>query len=174
MVYYAEGPLVIRDLQPGDGEKLAAGEMAQGWQDTREKYNARLRDQAAGKAVAMAALLDGEPVGYINVYPDASWGPFGGQGLPEIVDFGVLEKFRRRGIGGKLMDAAEKVAARYGDTVYLGVGLHSGYGAAQRMYVKRGYVPDGSGAWYGETVCPAYADCRNDDDLVLYLSKKLR
>ena len=23
MVYYAEGPLVIRDLQPGDGEKLA-------------------------------------------------------------------------------------------------------------------------------------------------------
>ena len=56
MVYYAEGPLVIRDLQPGDGEKLAAGEMAQGWQDTREKYNARLRDQAAGKAVAMAAV----------------------------------------------------------------------------------------------------------------------
>ena len=55
MVYYAEGPLVIRDLQPGDGEKLAAEEMAQGWQDTREKYNARLRDQAAGKAVAMAA-----------------------------------------------------------------------------------------------------------------------
>ena len=149
MVYYAEGPLVIRDLQPGDGEKQAAGEMAQGWQDTREKYNARLRDQAAGKAVAMAALLDGEPVGYINVYPDAPWGPFGGQGLPEIVDFGVLEKCRRRGIGGKLMDAAEKVAARYGDTVYLGVGLHSGYGAAQRMYVKRGYVPDGSGAWYG-------------------------
>ena len=157
MVYYAEGPLVIRDLQPGDGEKLAAEEVSQGWQDTREKYDARLRDQAAGKAVAMAPR-----------------GPFGGQGLPEIVDFGVLEKCRRKGIGGKLMDAAEKAAARYGDTVYLGVGLHSGYGAAQRMYVKRGYVPDGSGVWYGETVCPAYADCRNDDGLVLYLSKRLR
>ena len=33
------------------------------------------------------------------------------------------------------------------DVIYLGVGLHSGYGSAQRMYVKRGYIPDGSGVW---------------------------
>ena len=45
------------------------------------------------------------------------------------------------------MDAAEPVAARYADTVYLGVALHSGYGAAQRMYIHRGYVLDGSGVW---------------------------
>ena len=69
------------------------------------------------------------------------------------------------------MDAAEKVAAQYSDMVYLGVGLHEGYGSAQRMYVKRGYIPDGTGVWYGEKVCPQYADCCNDDDLVLYFSK---
>jgi len=33
----------------------------------------------------------------------------------------------------------EELAAETSDTVCLGVGLHSGYGAAQRMY-----VPDGS------------------------------
>lgn len=71
------------------------------------------------------------------------------------------------------MDAAEKIASEYADTVYLGVGLHSGYGSAQRMYVKRGYLPDGSGVWYRDSVCPPYGECRNDDDLVLYLSKKL-
>ncbi len=71
------------------------------------------------------------------------------------------------------MDAAEETAAGYGDSVYLAVGLHSGYGSAQRMYVKRGYVPDGSGVWYGEAVCPAYGPCRNDDDLVLYFLKRL-
>lgn len=43
---------------------------------------------------------------------------------------------------------------------------------AQRMYVKRGHIPDGKGVWYGESVCKPYAPCRNDDDLVLYLSKK--
>ena len=42
------------------------------------------------------------------------------------------------------------------------------------MYIKRGYVPDGSGVWYRDQVCPPHGDCRNDDDLVLYLSKKLR
>jgi len=30
------------------------------------------------------------------------------------------------------------MAAETSDTVCLGVGLHSGYGAAQRMYVLRG------------------------------------
>lgn len=70
------------------------------------------------------------------------------------------------------MDAAEKIAAEYADVVYLGVGLHGGYGSAQRMYVKRGYIPDGTGVWYGEKVCPQYAECCNDDDLVLYFSKK--
>ena len=49
-----------------------------------------------------------------------------------------------RGVGSALMDAVEALAAVTSDTVCLGVGLHSGYGAAQRMYVLRGYVPDGS------------------------------
>lgn len=70
------------------------------------------------------------------------------------------------------MDTAEKIAG-YGDTVCLGVGLHQGYGSAQRMYVKRGYLPDGSGVWYQGKICEPYGACRNDDDLVLYLSKKL-
>lgn len=70
------------------------------------------------------------------------------------------------------MDAAEKIAAEYADTVYLGVGLHSGYGSAQRMYVKRGYVPDGTGVWYKDVVCEPYGGCCNDDDLVLYMAKK--
>ena len=58
--------------------------------------------------------------------------------------------------------------------VYLVNFLHNGYGSAQRMYVKRGYIPDGTGVWYRGSVCPQYTDCCNDDDLVLYLSKKLR
>lgn len=51
--------------------------------------------------------------------------------------------------------------------------MHSGYGSAQRMYVKRGYIPDGSGVWYNDAVCGQHADCCNDDNLILYLSKQL-
>ena len=54
------------------------------------------------------------------------------------------------------------------------VGLHHGYGAAQRLYIKSGFIPDGSGVWYNNQLLAAYAPCENNDGLVLYLSKKVK
>lgn len=174
MVYYNKNGIVIRDMRQSDAQLITNEEIAQGWDASVEKYEMRLKHQAEGRSVALVAEYEGRIAGYINVYPNSQWGAFAGQGYPEIMDFGVLAKYRRKGIGGKLMDIAEQIASEYSGIVYLGVGLHSGYGSAQRMYVKRGYVPDGSGVWYKDKVCGQYADCCNDDDLVLYLSKKLR
>ena len=159
MIYYDDGIILIRTLVPDDAQILAEEEQFQGDHVTREKYDMRLQDQAEGKAVALAAEYQGQTAGYISIYPDS--------------DFGVLKKYRNHGIGSLLMDTAEQIAAGFADTVYLGVGLHSGYGSAQRMYIKRGYIPDGSGVWYGDHICEPYTDCCNDDDLILYLSKKL-
>ena len=72
------------------------------------------------------------------------------------------------------MDVAEQVAGQYADTVWLGVGLHNGYGSAQRMYCKRGYIPDGTGVWYQGKPCEQYeTGIANDDDRILFLSKQL-
>ena len=174
MVYYRDHAFSIRDLRPDDVCPIVERETAQGWQPHMEKYEMRLRHQKEGKSVSLVAAYDGAVMGYINVYPDSTWGAFANQGYPEIVDFGVLEKYRRNGVGSKLMDIAEEIASGYARMVYLGVGMHSGYGSAQRMYIKRGYIPDGTGVWYGEKICEPYADCRNDADLVLYLFKFLR
>lgn len=174
MIYYSEQDILIRNIEEADAQIITDEEIAQGWDATIDKYLMRLKDQAEGRSISLVAEYKGKVAGYINVYPDSKWGAFAHQGLPEIVDFGVLEKYRKQGIGGKLMDVAEEIAGKYADVVYLGVGLHHGYGSAQRMYVKRGYIPDGSGVWYKDTVCEQYADCCNDDDLVLYLSKILR
>lgn len=173
MKYFDNGEILIRDLERDDIDIFVAEENKQvGWDSTPEKLLNRLKDVSEGKAVTLCAEYNGQPAGYVSVYPDSIWGAFGGMGCPEIVDFAVLEKFRRHGIGTKLMDTAEEIAKKYSDTVYLGVGLHSGYGSAQRMYVKRGYIPDGSGVWFNDKVCAPHADCKNNDDLVLYLSKK--
>lgn len=172
-VYYIDDLIKIRDMEQSDAEIITKEEVAQGWDQTVDKYFRRLRDQEAGIAISLVAEYNGFVAGYINVYPDSKWGAFANQRLPEIIDIGVLEKFRHLGIGNKLMDVAEMIAAQFSDTVYLGVGLHQGYGSAQRMYVKRGYIPDGSGVWYRNSICPPYSDCNNDDDLVLYLSKDL-
>ncbi len=170
-VYYRDDEITIRGMIPSDAREIAEEEVRQGWNSTPDKYEMRLRDQAAGRCVALAAEYLGHVAGYINVYRSARSGPFAGKGYPVIVDFGVLEKYRRRGVGTRLMDVAEEIAARYADTVCIGVGLHSGYGSAQRMYVKRGYVPDGSGVWYGDKPCAPYSACVNDDELVLYMSR---
>lgn len=173
MVYYEDGEILVRDMVQGDAQIITCEEIAQGWNQTIENYEMRQQHQASGRSVALVAEYKGNVAGYVNVYQDSGNGPFANQGYPEIVDFGVLEKYRNNGIGSMLMDIAEQIASDYSDTVYLGVGLHSGYGSAQRMYVKRGYIPDGSGVWYHDKVCPQYEDCCNDDSLILYLSKAL-
>lgn len=170
MIYYRDETCVIRTLERGDVEEIVREEHAQGWDASDEKYLTRIRNQEEGRCVSLVAEYAGSVAGYVNLYFHALAGPF--LDYPEIVDFGVLEKYRRHGIGTRLMDEAEKIGFQSSDVVCIGVGLHSGYGSAQRMYVKRGYIPDGSGVWYQNQVCEPYGDCCNDDDLVLYLSKR--
>lgn len=173
MEYYRDENLVIAPIAPPDCKALSDGFMAQGWHKPQSQYETYLQEQEQGIRQVMVAHWQGEAAGYLTLLPQAQAGPFAGKGWPEIVDFNVLEKFQRRGIGSRLMRCAEEEAARVSRTVCLGVGLHSGYGSAQRMYVKRGYVFDGTGVWYQDKLLGQYEPCVNDDDLVLYLTKYL-
>ena len=134
-----------------------------------------MQERAEGKCAALTAEYQGKQAGYVYLFLVTEEGPFAGKGWPIIVDFNVLKKYQRKGIGGRLMDAAEQIAGQYADTVCLGVVLCEAYGSAQRMYVKRGYIPDGSGVWYQDRQCVQYETvCTVDDDLVLFLYKKLQ
>ena len=172
MIYYNTNDIIIRDMVDTDPQIITHEEHLQGWTHQREeKYRQRLQDVASGKCIALVAEYKGEVAGYLNVYPNSQGGAFGGKGLPELIDFGVLQKFRRHGIGNILMQTAEDIAKKYANTVYLGVGLHKDYGAAQRIYVKRGYIPDGSGLWWRGKQLEPYAEMKNDDEAAIYMSK---
>ena len=173
-IYYQDKNLIIRPLQEEDCGVFAEGFAAQGWNKPLCQFQKYLEEQKAGSRKVVAAQWQGEAAGYATLLPGAEAGPFVGKGWPEITDFNVLRKFQRRGIGNRILDTAEQLAARTSGQVVLGVGLHSGYGSAQRLYVKRGYVPDGSGVWYEDGPLGQYESCNNDDNLVLYLSKKLQ
>lgn len=160
----------IRSMKPDDVHLLAASFCSQGWADREETLLHYLADQKAGTRYVYVAELSGLPVGYVTLLPLAKTGPFAGK-HPEISDFNVLQLWQKQGIGSALMDAAEAQAKKLSPTVTLGVGLHSGYGSAQRMYIKRGYIPDGTGVWYGEHRAVPYTSMENDDDLILYLQK---
>ncbi|WP_228477422.1 hypothetical protein [Streptococcus suis] len=52
--------------------------------------------------------------------------------------------------------------------------MNANYGKAQRLYVKHGFIPDGSGVWYRGCSLPVGAKAYNDDELALYFTKNYR
>lgn len=174
MIHYQDDTLIIRDMLPTDGPRLCAAYVAQGWHDDEDGYRLRLADHIAGRCIALIAEAEGAPVGNLYLYREAEGGPFRGRGVPIVVDLSVLQKYQGRGIATRLMDTAEALARRWAGEICLGVGLSREYGRAQRIYTRRGYVPDGSGVWYRDEQCVQYETvCTVDDDLVIFLSKDL-
>jgi len=171
MIYYCDDVLTIRAMRPEDGDVFYDTYESYGWHPQRETYAQYYDEQKRGERMVFVAEYEGEVAGICTLVLHPQEGPWAGKDYPEIVDFSVFFHLHNRGIGSKLLDIVEQEAFRIADMVYLAVGVHSGYGTAQRMYVKRGYIPDGSGVWYRGENLAQYAPCCNDDDLLLFLSK---
>lgn len=161
----------IRNMIKSDIESLSHGFMNQGWPGREEILARYFLEQESGEREVLVTEIDGAVAGYVTILPSAKHGPFA-EVYPELSDFNVFEPFQNQGIGNLLLEEAEKRVKLISDKVTLGVGLHSGYGPAQRLYMKRGYIPDGTGVWYQNQPLEMNATIQNNDDLVLYLSKK--
>ncbi|WP_061586667.1 GNAT family N-acetyltransferase [Streptococcus oralis] len=162
----------IRKMQESDIKELSRGFISQGWPSREEILTRYFKEQESGEREVLIADLTSAVAGYITILPDAKQGPFAGM-APELSDFNVFEPFQNQGIGNLLMEEAENRVKLFSDKVTLGVGLHSGYGPAQRLYIKRGYIPDGTGVWYQNHQPAMNAVCEDIGELVLYLSKNL-
>ncbi|TYP71986.1 GNAT family N-acetyltransferase [Paenibacillus methanolicus] len=125
----------------------------------------------AGDRITLLAFYQGAFAGSLHLLHRSHYPYFAQNGIPEINDFNVIPALRKHGIGTALMDEAEKIALGQHSIVGIGVGLYRDYGSAQRMYAKRGYVPDGRGVMvHNQPVVPGSSVCV-DDDLVLYFTK---
>ena len=132
----------------------------------------QLENQEKNECIALLALYNGAAAGYVFLYYRCRWGGMAGCNIPGIVDLIVFEKYRRKKIATILLDIAEDIAKQHSNKIYLDVCLNSDYGAAQRLYIKRGYIPDGKGVYYKEKICETDAVCRNNDELTLCLVKE--
>jgi GNAT superfamily N-acetyltransferase len=120
------------------------------------------------------AFVEDEFAGYLTICWESSYQPFYVRSIPEIVDFNVLPKFRRMGIGTQLMDRAENEIAKVSSIAGIGVGMTADYGAAQKLYARRGYIPDGLGMHWRDHHVQYHEDIVVDNDLALYLTKELK
>ncbi len=172
MIFYQDSSLSIRSLDESDIPELVQSFLDQQWHKPASLFEKYYLEQYTKSHHALVARYDGRVAGYTTYLPKAYVGPFAGK-LPEVVDLNVLKKYQHKGIGNRFLDVCENMARTGARGISLAVGLHAGYGPAQRIYAKRGYIPDGSGIWYRDVPLAPYAACINDDDLVLYLSKEL-
>ena len=120
------------------------------------------------------AELDGALAGYVTVEWESKYQPFSTGGIPEIVDLNVLPRLRRKGIGTALLSAVEAKIGKRSDVAGIGVGMTPDYGPAQRLYPKRGYVPDGRGLTQNRQAVKFRQPIVVDDSTVLWFTKDLK
>ncbi len=142
----------IRLLEESDPPSIAAAFKIMGWNKARDQYRRYLHEQVAETRTCFVAIVDGQFAGYVTVNWRPAYAGFAYLNIPEIQDLNVLTTYRRKGVASRLLDRAEGEAARRSGVVGIGVGLHPGYNAAQRLYVKRGYIPDARGITYPKSL----------------------
>lgn len=133
-----------------------------------------LVEQKNAKRTIFIAEEGDKAVGYAQLVWSPNYLPFKRLDIPEIQDLNIVSAFRQRGFGGLLVDHCEKAARAAGKTdIGISVGLYPRYGAAQRLYIKKGYLPDGAGISYDERPVTAGEMRPVDDLLTLKLVKEL-
>jgi len=165
---------LIRLLESDDIPQFASAFQGLGWDKPASQYERYLMEQALEIRNVYVAFIEERFAGYLTICWTSSYEPFRNEKIPEIVDFNVLPQFRRQGIGTQLMDKAEGEIAKVLPIAGIGVGMTPDYGAAQRLYGLRGYVPDGHGLWYRGHYLQHGEEITVDDNLALYLTKELK
>jgi RimJ/RimL family protein N-acetyltransferase len=143
-------------------------------QASREKWQRYFQEQIQHKRFVYIVQYDTTIIGYGSLFYKSEYPYFQARNIPEIHDIWISEKFRNQGYATKLIAKLEQKARELNyHIIGLGVGLYKDYGAAQKLYVKLGYIPDGIGVTYKYMpIVPGEKYCL-DDDLILWFTKKL-
>jgi len=133
-----------------------------------------LADHAEPNGASLIATDGVDVMGYVAIVWRSNYAGFRSRGIPLVHQIAVAEPVRRQGVATLLMDAAEQLARDRGiDKLGITVGLFDEYGPAQRLYGRRGYIPDGRGACRGRRPLSKGTRVTMDDDLIIWLTKDL-
>jgi GNAT superfamily N-acetyltransferase len=160
-----------RKLDKEDIPMIVASFAVHDWTKPSSTFEKYLHEQQMGTRDIWLAFDEGQFAGYVTLTQKSLYPPFKKALIPEIMDLNVLPPYRNKGLGSLLIETAENKAFEKSDIVGIGVGLYKDYGQAQKLYIARGYQPDGFGVTYNyQFVEPGTMVCL-DDDLVLWFTK---
>ncbi len=162
----------MRLLEAQDIPRMVASLPTEDHRARRQKiYQRYLEEQSKGEREVVVAFLDEDYAGRVTIIWHPEYPLFAENNIPEISDIGVEPDYQRRGIGSMLMDEAEKRIFERSDVAGIGFGISADYGPAQRMFVKRGYIPDGLGLWSSGRGYIWESSTVQVDDCAIFLTK---
>lgn len=144
------------------------------WEKPLSLFETYLQEQKEGKRDSFVAKLDSITVGYVTIQWQSEYPYFQQRGIPEIKDLNVLPAYQWRGFGKALLLHAEQKIQQRSSLVGIGVGLTKDYGAAQVLYIKQGYLPNGEGITFHYQTLKHGDSLRMDDEVVLWLTKDFK
>lgn len=129
-------PLVLRLASPGDAEAIAALLTEEGYPAGTSDIVARLERFSTEHSQVIVAGVEGEVLGFVALHllPRFEHGDHVARILALVVDGGA----RERGVGGRLMEAAETVAMEAG-AAFIEVTAGHHRPEARRLYESLGY-----------------------------------
>lgn len=166
--------LTCRELRARDFDGLAAAFGGPPFDSPPGRWPVLLDEHRAGQRTVLVVRRGRTVAGYGALLHKSGYPPFREAGIPEIVDLAVALDARRIGAATLVVRSLEERARRGGcATVGLGVGLDAGYGAAQRLYVKLGYAPDGRGVTIAYRPAGRGESIEIGDHTLLWLTRRL-
>lgn len=166
--------LSIGQVLHADIDRLWRLIRALGYEKDTNYFEHCFERQELGELLLLIASVGPKDVGYCVMNWAPKYGYFKVHNLPEIQDLNVLKDYREQGIGRRIIEYCEGLARDKGCAeIGIGVGLDSSYGAAQRLYIKMGYIPDGQGVSYDRKQLTHGEFKPVDDNLCLMMVKRL-
>lgn len=164
------GLRIVR-VEPESIEEIIALFTGQVYSGDSEEARAHFADHATGGGDSFLAYVDDVLAGYITIRWQSNYPGFRDNNIPLIHHLSVFDAFQRHGIASRLMDAAEELIATRATKAGITVGLFDAYGPAQRLYARRGYIPDGRGICQGQRPLSQGETVTLDHDLILWMTK---
>jgi GNAT superfamily N-acetyltransferase len=165
--------LEIQRVRPEDLDWVVTMFIEQVYPDDPEGAHRHFDDHADGGGVTFLAFVQEELAGYLTIRWQSDNPLFRRENIPLIHDLLVFPTFQRQGIASRLMDEAEALIAARASKAGITVGLFDAYGPAQRLYARRGYIPDGRGVCRAQRPLQQGEVVTMDHDLILWLTKDL-
>lgn len=168
--------VLIRPLQITDIPKIVR-RFCFPWstpEKSKDLWDTYYLEQQKGVRTVGVIEKDNEILGYGSLLKKQECPFFVNKNIPEINAVWIDENHRRQGLGTALIKWLEELASQQGYCqIGIGVGLYRDYGAAQKLYFRLGYAPEGSGITYKGQPTVAGENYPLDDDLILWLTKAI-